>query len=189
MPNPQTKFMYWTYSPNRITKQDFPDPRIAIARQIAWHKTSNETTEFVTPEPDNYNRAVFTEKITECPLIEDQVVYYDKVRQGWITVMYVPREQIELVDAWIANSDKLAVWCHLKPPRIKPRRNLLWARHNISEGSQTDNERLYTMGYYENLKVKYFSDDASYVDSLLGEARDSLKNPIPEELEEEVEDY
>jgi hypothetical protein len=184
MPNPQSRYMFWTYSPELKDKHDFPDPRIPIARHIAWTKTTNPDTEFFTPEPDNYNRAIFTEKITECTLVEDQVIYYDKVRQGWLTIMYVPDEQIQEIDAWITQSNKLAVWCHLKPPRIKPRRNLLWARGNIRDDTQTDNERLYTMGYYENLKVKYFSDDTTYVDSLLGEARATLKNFVPEEQSE-----
>ena len=48
----------------------------------------------------------------------------------------------------------------------------------------TDNERLYTMGYYEDLKVKYFNDDTTYVDSLLGSARAILSDPIPEELDD-----
>lgn len=189
MTNPQSKFMFWTYSPDLKHRQDFPDPRIPIARQIGWTKTNNTFTEFTTPEPDNFNRAVLTKKIIDCPLVEDQVIYYDKIREGWITVMYVPQEQVELVDSWISNCDKLAVWCHLRAPRIKPQRNLLWARGNIRDDTQTDNERLYTMGYYENLKVKYFSDDATYVDSLLGEVRTALKNYVPEEYSEEVEDY
>jgi hypothetical protein len=184
MPNAHSKFMYWTYSPTFKNKHNFIDPRIIIARHIGWLKNNIEVTDFSTPEPDNYNRAVFTTTPQECLLIEDQIIYYDNQNNGWITLMYVPPEQIEDVDDWICSCNKLAVWCHLKPPRIKQQRSLLWARHNISDTNQTDNERLYTMGYYENLKVKYFSDNTEYVDSLLGEARAILKNYVPEEHDE-----
>ena len=61
---------------------------------------------------------------------------------------------------------------------------MLWTRHNISDTNMTDNERLYTMGYFETLKVKYFNDDTNYVDSLLGQARAILKDPWPEVKDE-----
>jgi hypothetical protein len=48
----------------------------------------------------------------------------------------------------------------------------------------TTNEKLYAEGYYENFKIKYFSDDTEYVDSLLGVARVILKNPWPEAEED-----
>jgi hypothetical protein len=69
--------------------------------------------------------------------------------------------------------------------KIKPQRGLLWARHNIRNDNQTDNERLFTMGYFDEFKVKYFNDDATYVDSLLGEARASLKVLQPEVEEQD----
>ena len=40
-------------------------------------RNSPTVTDFSTPEPDNYNRAVFTTTPQECLLIEDQIVYYD----------------------------------------------------------------------------------------------------------------
>ena len=181
--------VYWTYSYEFSGKKDFIDPRIAIARQIGWKKGNCELTDYPTPEPDNYNRAVFTTKLWECPLVEDQVVYYDQSKQGWITVMYVPEEDTVEVDRWIQHLPTIAVWRHLKPSKIRPQRSLLWTRHNISDTNQTDNERLYTMGYFDELKVKYFSDDTAYVDSLLGEARAILKDPWPEAEEIEVDDF
>lgn len=173
--------MYWSYCYGFSQVKDFPDPRIPVARHTGWKKTTTEFTDYPTPEPDNYNRAIFTVKPQECPLIEDQVIYYDRVRNGWITLMYVPPNQIKDIDAWIYRSKKIAVWCHLKPPKVKPNRTLLWTRNNVSDNAMTDNERLYTMGYFETFKVKYFSDDATYVDSLLGEARASLEDLVPEE--------
>jgi hypothetical protein len=183
------RHVYWTYSYGFNGKKDFIDPRIPIARHIGWKKSTSEFADYPTPEPDNYNRAVFTTKLWECPLVEDQVVYYDQNKQGWMIVLYVPQEDIVEVDRWIYHLPTIAVWRHLKPPKIKPQRSLLWTRGNISDTNQTDNERLYTMGYFDELKVKYFSDDAAYVDSLLGEARAILKDPWPEAEETEVDDF
>jgi len=184
-----TRFVYWTYSYEFKGKKDFIDPRIAIARHIGWKKSTCDVTDYPTPEPDNYNRAIFTRKLWECPLVEDQVVYYDQNKQGWMTVLYVPQEDIIAVDRWIQNLPTIAVWRHLKPPKIKQQRGMLWVRDNISDNNMTDNERLYTMGYFDELKVKYFSDDTEYVDSLLGTARAILKDPWPEAEEIEVDDF
>lgn len=180
----QYKHVYWTYSREYLGSKDFIDPRVPLVRHTGWKKTNREFTEYPLPEPDNYNRAIVTVRPSECNLIEDQVIYFDSLRKLWITLMYVPNCQLEEIDLWIKSSDKLAVWCHHKPPHLKQHRTLLWARENISSGNMTENERLYTMGYYNELKVKYFSDDVEYIDSLLGTARAVLSDPIPEELED-----
>lgn len=178
------KHMFWTYGPEYSGRTEFNDPRVVLARHTGWKKYHVPETDYCIPEPDNYNRAVFARLPIDCAMIEDQVIFYDQENQGWITLMYVPPEQLTAVDAWIQQCRPLANWIHLKAPKIKQRRGLLWTRDNISDSMQTDNERLYTMGYYEDLKVKYFNDDTEYVDSLLGTARAILKNPIPEELDE-----
>lgn len=174
------KLVYWTYGPEYALTTELSDPRIVLARYLGWKKLNTAETEYCTPEPDNYNRAIFSSTLIECSIVEDQVVFYDKTNQGWITLMYVPEYQITAVDSWIAQCRPKAHWRHFKAPKIKPRRGMLWVRGNINEHNQTDNERLYTMGYFDEFKVKYFSDDATYVDSLLGEARALLKNPQPE---------
>ena len=187
MPNP--RHVFWTYGPEYQGLPDLPDPRIAIARHIAWFKSSTEYTDFPTPEPDNYNRAVIANVPIDCSTVKNQVFYYDQKRNHWVTVMHVPEEQCIEVDSWIKQCRPQAIWQHNKPPHVKPRKTLLWTRDNISDTNMTDNERLYTIGYYENLKSKYFSDDTSYVDSLLGSARAILKDPWPEAEDIEVEDY
>ena len=171
----------WNYPKYYRGRKDYVDPRLAIARQIAWRKYGGEYTEYPTPEPDNYNRAVVGNKPMDCKLVEDQVIYYDKIRESWITVMYVPDDKIEEVDLWLQQFP--VYWHHLKAPKIRQLKPMLWTRPKISDDNMTDNERLYTLGYYEDLKIKYFSDDTEYVDSLLGEARAILKNPVPEELD------
>jgi len=172
----------WIYPRYYRGRKDHTDPRLAIARQMAWKKYAQaEYTEYPVPEPDNYNRAVFSTKPIDCLLVEDQVIYYDASREGWITVLYVPDDKTELVDAWIKQFP--IYWHHLKPPKIKRQKPLLWTRPKISDDAMTTNEKLYAEGYYENFKIKYFSDDTEYVDSLLGVARVILKNPVPEELD------
>jgi hypothetical protein len=151
-----------------------------LAKWLGWKKSNYADTEYRTPEPDNYNRAVFAKTIIDCTIIKDQVIFYDKVGQGWITLMYVLDSQFTEVDSWIEQCRPQAHWVHLRAPKIKPSRGMLWTRNNISDNMQTDNERLYTMGYFDEFKIKYFSDDTTYVDSLLGEARAILKNPQPE---------
>ena len=187
MPNHYTRFISWNYNPSYQGSQDLYDPRFPLIKYTGWKKINQTDTEYRTPEPDNYNRAVFADKPQDCELIEDQVFYYDQEHSAWMSLYYIPDELTPAVDAWIKEQKPWAVWCHLKPPRVKPERGLLWTRHNISDDNMTDNERLYTLGYYKNLKVKYFDDDPEYVDSLLGTARAVLNNPIPEELDE-VED-
>lgn len=185
----QPRHVYWTYGPEFQGREDFADPRLAIARHTGWKKSHGVETEYPTPEPDNYNRAIFAHFPVDCKIVEDQVFYYDKIKQGWITVMYVPEELETQVDSWIRQCRPMAVWCHLKAPRVKPQRGMLWTRGNISDRNMTDNERLYTMGYFETLKVKYFNEDTNYVDSLLGQARAILKDPWPEVEDDKVEDY
>ena len=177
------RHMYWTYGPEYANTNELNDPRMTVARYLGWKKLNTAETEYCTPEPDNYNRAIFAKTPKDCSIVEDQVIFYDKVGQGWITLMYVPELQITAVDTWIQQCRPQAYWNHFKAPKIKPRRGMLWARGNMRGDNQTDNERLYTMGYFDELKVKYFSDDTTYVDSLLGEARASLKTPEPEVLD------
>lgn len=172
---------YWKYTKAFELKRDLVDPRIAIARHINWYRGKGMDTANVVPEPDNYNRAVFNSLPCECSFIKDQVFYYDKNRNAWFSVYYVPEPQIEEFNIWIKQITPGAYWQHNTTPKPRVKRTLLWNRGNVSERFLTENERLHTMGYYENLKIKYFSDDMAYIDSLLGESRDLLKNFVPEE--------
>ena len=118
----QTKPMYWTYSPAFEGKQNFADPRIAIAKHLGWQKYSNACTEYATPEPDNYNRAIWSLLPVDCRITEDQVVYRDVARDAWITVMLIQQEDIETYENWKTIHDPLAFWQHNSPPPVKTRR-------------------------------------------------------------------
>lgn len=165
------------------------DPRIPIARQIAWLKPTSNETEFSLPEPDHYNYAGLAGKPIDCPVIASQVFYQAKKSKQWWSVYYVTEKENESFLAWSEDIKFDLCWTPHKTSKMRQRRSMLWTRNNISEDTQTDNERLYTMGYYENLKSKYFNDDTTYVDSLLGEARATLKNFVPEEQSIEVDDF
>lgn len=115
------KLNHWTYSA-QAPKRDYIDPRLPVARQIGWTKIAGIDTHFSVPEPDNYNRAVLTDKPVECPFVEDQVIYKD-IRKGmWITVMYVPEEQLYQYDEWLWRLRPEAYWQHTNAPKIRYRR-------------------------------------------------------------------
>ena len=112
--------MFWSYLGQK-PKRDYIDPRIPIARQIGWQKFAGETP-YTIPEPDNYNRAVVSDKPVECVFVEDQVIYKDTSRGLWITVLLVPEEQHDDYDSWLAKLKPQAYWQHTKPPKLKKQR-------------------------------------------------------------------
>lgn len=145
------------------------DPRIAIAKHINWNRPHSET-EWSQPEPDNYNRAVLDHRARFCDFVSEQVYYYDEYRQGWISCYYVPDSQHAQFDAWLSHFNPPAVW-RIRGVALRQRRPLLWNR----KGSMvvTDNERLYTLGYYDYL-AKYFSKGDIRLRLPVGEARAEL---------------
>lgn len=165
------------------------DPRIAVARHIGWHKPFNNETDYSLPEPDHFNYGGLADRPIECPFIANQVFYKDKKTELWWTLYYVTEEQNAEFIAWADPISFTLCWTPHRVTRMRQRRGLLEFKGKLAEYNQTDNERLYTMGYYEKLKVKYFSDDISLMDSLLGQARASLKNYVPEEYNDEVKDF
>jgi hypothetical protein len=155
---------------------ELPDPRVAIARHIGWTKTTSAFTEYTTPEPNNYNRSVCDVKYRICNFIEDQVYYFDAHRQLWFTVYYVPEQQITEFDIWM---DALSVQARWRPSlcsKLRPQRRLLWAKASTSDHTLTDNERLFTLGYYDELRSQHFTTDDSFLNSALGQRRSVLDN-------------
>lgn len=171
-------YMRWTYSPEFKGGKILPDPRVAIARLLQWNRGHGGETFYSVPEPDNYNRAVFTRRPVECAFITDQVIYRSDIYKGWFTVCLVAEEQTDDFDAW-AGAHALALWRHMKPAALKHQRKLLERSEYYKELST--NERLLTMGYYKNFAVKYFEGDTKIVKSLVGEPRGNLTQLIPEE--------
>jgi hypothetical protein len=114
----KNKPSYWTYLQNQ--NDHFPDPRIRIAKQIGWQKFNGSETSFSLPEPDNYNRAVITDKLVECTFVENQVMY--KVKDGWVCVMLVDEELSGEYSAWVERLKPVAYWQHTNPPVLRKHR-------------------------------------------------------------------
>lgn len=180
MPRSKSVYIKWTYGPNYQSARVLPDPRIAIARQMQWTRGSGHETFYSLPEPDNYNRAVFTEQPIECPFIRDQVIYRSEPHRGWFTVCLVPRHQVTDFESW-AGQHALALWTHSKPAALKHSKRLLERRDYYKEIST--NERLLLMGYYKNFAVKYFQGDTAIVKSRVGEPRGELINFVNDDEE------
>ena len=148
------------------------DPRFPIARYMSWTRPNGTQTEYSIPEPDNFNRAVMALRRLTCPFIEDHIFYYDTLRSSWWTVYYVPPSRLQEFDLWVDQQEYIIRWYHSKPAAVRTRKSLLYNRVNSYE--ITDNERLYTMGYYNKLAEKYFKEDDRPLLDRLGSVRKEL---------------
>lgn len=178
---PAVKAYNWIYNRDYNGPKNFVDPRMAIAWHIDWKRPlSREWTENPTPEPDNYNWAMASITPHECPIVKYQVIYRDYYRKIWLTVMLVEtRMKIVDIKKWMRNRDSVAYWQHLNAPMVRQPRPLLWNRQRATE--LTIEENLYTRGYYENFRSKYFCDGthAEFFNTRVGEARALLIQPDP----------
>ena len=120
----RNKLIHWTYNTHR-PKRDYIDPRLLVARHIGWTKIAGSETIFSVPEPDNYNRAILTQRPVECVFIEDQVIYKDLNKNMWITLMYVTEEQLGEYNAWLNRLQPDAYWQHTQAPKIRYRKESL----------------------------------------------------------------
>jgi len=112
--------MSWVYVGD-TPRREYIDPRLPVARQIGWSKLPGDTP-WTVPEPDNYNRAIVTDKPVECRFVEDQVIYKNTIKNYWITLMLVPDEKLAEYDLWLARTKLRAFWQHTKPPKLKQQR-------------------------------------------------------------------
>jgi hypothetical protein len=142
-----------------------PDPRIAIAKQLAWTRPLTSETDYSLPEPDHYNYAGLSSKIWDCPVIESQVFYWDRRLAAWWSVYYVPEDKVNDFLTWGDDIPFDFCWTPFRVSRMRHRRTLLKTRASAVE--QTPEERLFTMGYYDKLQNTYNID----ISSTLGEPR------------------
>jgi hypothetical protein len=168
----------WYYGANFKGLRNLIDPRIHISRHISWHRSSTDYTDYTLPEPENYNRAIYTPRPQELSWVKDQVILKDPYKEGWITVVYLPPEEINNFDAWCVMMD-MTYWRHNRPGTMRKPRPML--SRGASKTELSLDERLLTMGYYKNMVVKYFDGDPQYVRSRLGEARADLINLFNDE--------
>ena len=174
------------------------DPRIAITRHLEWTNLSRKDSTWSGPEPDNYNFAIFDQRPHDLKFIKDQVWYKidDMYRRtpitGWMSVYYIPEpeQQTEFRRA-IIRLQPQAFWYNAKSQPLRTKRKLLERENHHKSRSDTNfntEERLWQMGYFENLKLKYFDGDERFI-KVLGTPRGVVLNYQPEVDSNEVEDY
>lgn len=164
---------FWSLS---ITKHPERDPRVAIARHIGWIANTNTKapTEWKLPEPVNYNHAVKAKKPIDCPLVKD-AVYYKNTDGHWWSIYYVTADRQEEFKQWLDTVPIDVYWYHNRPSQLRPVRGMLYARKNQD---LTENERLYSMGYYSHLSNKYFSLNDTMLLERLGPVRTDVLDGI-----------
>jgi hypothetical protein len=165
----------WTYGSNYLELHNLPDPRIIIARHLDWHRPTINITDFTIPEPENYNRAIYTQQPIELTWVKYQVIYKEPYRPGWITACYLDIDESIEFDVWAKQND-MTYWRHLRPSNVRRQRPML--ERGATKADLSLDERLLTQGYYKNMVVKYFDGDPQIVKSRLGEARASLADLI-----------
>jgi hypothetical protein len=168
----------WTYSKSHQGFHNLIDPRTAIARQLNWQRSTSNITEYTLPEPENYNRAVYSPCPIEFTWVKFQVIYKDTYRNAWITACHLTAAECLKFDAW-AQANDMTYWRHHKPRSLRHRKLLL--ERGATKAEISLDERLLTMGYYKNMVVKYFDGDAHIVKSRLGEARACLADLFNDE--------
>jgi hypothetical protein len=168
----------WRYGTGYLGLHNLVDPRIAIARHLQWQRPSTNTTDYTLPEPENYNRAIYTIKPMELPWVQDQIIYKEPHKPGWITACYLTEAEAVKFDQWATMMD-MTYWRHLRP--AVPRRPRLLLARGATKSELSLDERLLTMGHYKNLVVKYFDGDPQYVQSRLGPVRTDLTNLLNDE--------
>lgn len=193
---PATSSSAWKYIDT--TQAKLPDPRIEIARHMAWVVPANrQGTPWLGVEPDNYNFAVFDTRPHDLKFMVHQCFYYldrpflRQRIQGWVS-MYVAEERLQsiLFNREMLKIQPKAVWRYAHAKLIREKRPLL-EREPVYSNRAVDNftteERLYQQGYYEKLKNKYFNGDEKFI-KVVGTPRGSVLNYVPEEHSNEVED-
>jgi hypothetical protein len=157
---------------------NIPDPRLVIARHIGWSRPLSTETTYTTPEPDNYNYAGSHQRPIDCEFIKDQVFYFDNRSQRWWSVYYVQDEQVTDFLTWAEQQNFEFCWrSYHRTNKLRNRRRILHFRLNSPE--QTDNERLFNMGYYDQLQTEFNLD----ISERLGPPRKNM--PIYEQVIED----
>ena len=174
------------------------DPRIQIVQHTAWQQ-SNKKVSLFGIEPDNYNFAIFDDKPHDIKFIKDQCWYkIDKIFrrnriQGWMSLYVIlDRDTTIKFNQEIIKLQPTAVWKFDKAQPIRPKRQLMHRENSYRNRSETNfstEERLWQLGYYENLKNKYLNDEEYFL-KVVGQPREAVLNPYyQDDSEEEVEDF
>lgn len=165
------------------------DPRLIVAKHMTWALPTGKDSTWNGVEPDNYNLAIYDTKPHDFVFMQHQCFYrldrtfnYRKCR-GWMS-LYVAEERLQtiLFNREILKLQPLAVWKYSQSKPIRIKRTLLDRENNYNNRS-SDNfsteERLFQMGYYENLQNKYFDGDEKFI-KVVGRPRGAVLNYQPE---------
>ena len=134
----------------------FADPRVAVARHIAWTKPIGPETDYSLPEPDHYNYGGLSKEPVDCPVITNQIFYQDRISNNWWSLYYVPEQLNDEFLVWGEHIPFEICWTPNRSTRMRSRRTLLAPQGKSLE--LTINERLHTMGYYNNLQTEFNID-------------------------------
>lgn len=157
----------WIMPKAAIGGRYIADPRLQLARHIGWQRPHSVETEYSTPEPDNFNYAVLNPQIEECPFIKNHVFIRELKTKNWWTIYYVPAEQEEEFLIWADPREFISRFTPHRYSKLRQHRPFLWTRANNSDSVITENERLYTMGYYDDLQQRFNID----LQTAIGEPR------------------
>ena len=167
----------WDFWAGALQRRQNNDPRVEIARHIGWTPTTSTKTlsEWTLPEPNNYNRAVRALLPIDCPFCKN-AVYYRKDGKWW-SVYLIDDEQDQKFKQWLDTVPIEVYWYHNRKTIIRQPRTLLYARKNQE---MTENERLYSMGYYSRLSDKYFCNNDKLLLERLGPVRTDILEGVGE---------
>lgn len=192
-------YTYWT---QHTDTGQLPDPRISIARQMDWvapTKQQRKDSTWTGCEPDNYNFAIFDQQPHDLKFIEQQCWYKLSQRfrgnkiSGWFSVYVITeKELVHQFNQALIKIQPQAVWRYPKSQPMRPRRSLLIKenpRSDISDRTFTTEERLYQLGYYENLERKYFAGNEEKLIARIGQPRRAVLDYQPEDDSLSDSDY
>ncbi len=148
----------WHLSKDFRPKTTFIDPRLPIVKHTAWVQDIHQGKTFnKTPEPDNYNFAIFAAGPHEIPDIVYQCWYRDRMRGGWFSLCVLRSpEETHIAHTWLQNNPWYAYWVYTSAPAIRQSMSMI-AQQTYKKNTKlepTTDERLYQLGFYEGLLAK-----------------------------------
>ncbi len=148
----------WHLSKDYQPKTTFIDPRLPIVKHTAWVQDIRQGKTFnKTPEPDNYNFAVFAARPHEIPDIVYQCWYRDRLRGGWFSMCVLQNTQeTHIAHTWLQNNPWYAYWTYIAAPAIRQPMSIIQQQtyKKNTKPEPTPDERLYQMGFYQGLLDK-----------------------------------
>lgn len=179
----------WLVDPryaNLTHLHSLPDPRLPLSRHIDWINPGQSDTPWSFPEPDNINHAVISDRYHFIPFLKNQIWYKDVYLNAWVSLYYVPLDQLLIYEDYIQELPAWATWCSRREQ--KPRRQLSLIERDIKKCmgirqriQHTLDERLCELGHTERLTALGVSKE--YQEQRIGIPR-NLITEVEEVIEE-----